>query len=49
MAQSEQIKTKLLQYRKQSRNLLYTMMPKHTASMIQSGVRTYNLCEVYLI
>jgi hypothetical protein len=43
------ITTKLSQYRKRSRNLLYAIMPKHVASMIQSGVHTYNLCEVYCV
>ncbi|CAF0963714.1 unnamed protein product [Adineta steineri] len=46
-AQLEYVRTQFLQYRKQNHNLLCTIMPKHIASMIQSGIPTFSLCESY--
>ena len=44
--QIEQTKARLSQCRKHHQDLLCTIVPKHIASMLLSGIPTYSFCEV---
>jgi len=44
--QLKQVKTELLKLDEENQSLLRTILPKHIATMVQSGVQTHNLCQV---
>ncbi|CAF0865964.1 unnamed protein product [Adineta steineri] len=41
----QESKKKLIEWRKRSERLLYSILPKHIAIMLQSGVRPNSICE----
>ena len=43
---SQETKNNLIQWRKKSQRLLYSILPKHIAILLQSGVQPNCICEV---
>lgn len=48
LRKSQEAKNNLIQWRKKSQRLLYSILPKHIALLLQSGVQPNCICEVIL-